>query len=221
MVNNSDVGGELGSFDRGQIGQLGHPCLEGVRPDWLVPAYSAVPNAKSAISGNPRSRSIKSLVPAIPPEALRAIAGGLAHSSHDVAGLWTQGDRRRYKRVIGTALFDAWLIEWSASSGLELHDHGGSTGAVAVVAGRLVESYSDLRWRHPVRSRSFSEGQDFEIPSTRVHEISNPGPEDALSVHVYSPPLRSMTFFDPRPTAFLTPLYTGEGDLVALEEAAI
>ena len=35
-----------------------------------------------------------------------------------------QGTRRRYRRLLGTELYDAWLIEWSPSSGLELHDQG-------------------------------------------------------------------------------------------------
>jgi hypothetical protein len=49
--------------------------------------------------------------------------------------------------LLDTDLYDAWLIEWSPSSGLELHDHGGSRGVVVVVDGTLVETYTEFDHR--------------------------------------------------------------------------
>ena len=148
------------------------------------------------------------------------IAAGLAQTSPGTDPVWTSGTRRRYTRLLDTDLYDAWLIEWSPISGVELHDHGGSHGAVVVAAGTLVETYTDLRGRHPLYTRLVTGPQTFTVPATRVHELSNPGPAEARSVHVYSPPLREMTFYDHRPGNFLTPLYTSQGDLAVLEEAA-
>lgn len=88
-----------------------------------------------------------------------------------------------------------------------------------MATGTLVETYSDLRWRHPLRTRSLAEGTTSVIPASRVHEVYNPGPAGALSVHVYSPPLKSTTFYDHRPESFLEPVSTAEGDLASLEEA--
>jgi hypothetical protein len=154
------------------------------------------------------------------PEVLGSIATGLARSAPKADLVWTQGTRRRYTRIVDTLLYDAWLIEWSPASSLELHDHGGSQGFVSVTAGTLVETYTDLGRRHPLRTRIAQSGESFHIPQIQVHELSNPGPSDAVSVHVYSPPLREMTFYDHRPNSYLNPLYTSQGDLAALEEAA-
>ncbi len=148
------------------------------------------------------------------------IASGLAQTSARIDPVWTNGTRRRYTCLLDTALYDAWLIEWSPSSGLELHDHGGSQGVVVVAAGRLVETYTDLDRRNPLCTRLVGSGETFIVPATRVHELSNPGPFEARSLHVYSPPLRRMTFYDPRPGSFLTPVSMGHGDLAVLEEAA-
>lgn len=46
-----------------------------------------------------------------------------------------------------------------------------------------------------------------------VHEVWNPGPAPALSVHVYSPPLRTMTFYDHRVESFLAPVRAVRGEL--------
>lgn len=137
-----------------------------------------------------RSRQVIAL------SSLAEIAAGLAQTAPAGEYIWTEDTRRRYTRLLDTHCYDAWLIEWSAGATLELHDHGGSQGAVVVAAGRLVETYTDLRWRRALRTRVLKEGCTVLIPPTRVHEVSNPGPTEALSVHVYSPPLRSMTFFD-------------------------
>jgi predicted metal-dependent enzyme (double-stranded beta helix superfamily) len=153
-------------------------------------------------------------------KSLGEIAAALVYSRPESDLEWTQGTRRRYTRVVDSLLYDAWLIEWSPASSLELHDHGGSRGVVAVTDGTLVETYTDLARRHPVRTRVVDRGESFTIPAERVHELSNPGPADAVSVHVYSPPLREMTFYDHRAASYLNPLYTSQGDLAALEEAA-
>jgi mannose-6-phosphate isomerase-like protein (cupin superfamily) len=153
-------------------------------------------------------------------EVLRAIALGLSRSAPRSDLEWTRGTRRRYARIEDTPLYDAWLIEWSPASSLELHDHGGSHGEVVVTGGTLVETYTDLERRHPLRSRIVESGESFTIPEVRVHELTNPGPSDAVSVHVYSPPLRAMTFYDHRAANYLNPLYTSEGDLAALEAVA-
>jgi hypothetical protein len=49
--------------------------------------------------------------------------------------------------------------------------------------------------------------------------VSNPGPDEAFSVHVYAPPLGAITFYDPSPDGFLAPLAITTGDLVAIEGA--
>jgi mannose-6-phosphate isomerase-like protein (cupin superfamily) len=156
----------------------------------------------------------------LPFDALEAIVAGLAQTAPEADHCWTEGTGRRYARLLDTSRYDAWLIVWSQSSSLDLHDHGGSQGALIVATGRLVETYTDLEGRHLVRTRVVHGGDVITIPATRVHQVSNPGPGEAVSVHVYSPPLTAMTFFDLSPSRFLTPVSRTDGDLVALEEAA-
>jgi hypothetical protein len=121
---------------------------------------------------------------------------------------WQASDLRRLARLLQTPAYEAWLIAWETAADLELHDHGGSQGAFHVVEGALVEAHSDLADPKPLRTLPIGTGEDRQVPATRVHRVWNPGPSPALSVHVYSPPLSSMTFYDDRPNAFLVPLRT-------------
>ena len=121
---------------------------------------------------------------------------------------WEGGDLRGFARLLHTPAYEAWLIAWEAAADLELHDHGGSRGAFHVVEGRLVEVHTDLADPAPLRTLPVGTGEGRQLPATRVHQVWNPGPGRAVSVHVYSPPLSSMTFYDDRPAAFLVPLRT-------------
>jgi hypothetical protein len=121
---------------------------------------------------------------------------------------WHAGDLRRFTRLLHTPAYEAWLIAWQAAADLELHDHGGSQGAFHVVEGALVEAYTDLTEPAPLRILPIGTGEGRQVPATRVHRVGSPGPGRAVSVHVYSPPLSSMTFYDDRPDAFLVPLRT-------------
>ncbi len=192
------------------------------RPDGLIPAFSVIDSSVRRRTAerlaHPAGRGLSKRP--LDPDALRVVATGLAQSAPRTGHAWTEGTRRRYTRLLETVLCDAWLIHWSPAADLELHDHGGSRGAVVVIAGRLVETYTDLQRCSSLRTQIVNRGETLTISATRVHGISNPGPENALSVHVYSPPLREMTFFDHRPERFLTPLFITEGDLAELEEGA-
>ena len=68
------------------------------------------------------------------------IAAGLAAVSMpwELTGE-TSPTERTYELLLATDTYDAWLIHWPVGTGLEAHDHGGSTGAFAVVSGVLDE----------------------------------------------------------------------------------
>ena len=46
---------------------------------------------------------------------------------------------RDWARVVATDTFDAWLIRWPTGGAVEMHDHGGSAGVIAVLEGELTE----------------------------------------------------------------------------------
>ena len=101
---------------------------------------------------------------------------------------------RCWLRVAATDWFDAWLISWGAGSAIEPHDHGASAGALQVVRGCLLELSRDRGSTLTSTARELGAGAAIEVPRGRVHQLENPGPDPALSLHVYSPPLTGLAF---------------------------
>ena len=131
------------------------------------------------------------------PEALGVIA---ARTARRIARRATRTAARPggrwYVRLRADEHYDVWLISWGAGSSVDAHDHGGSSGAFAVVRGALVEHTIDSD-RHE-RHRVVTAGGVRAFDAAHRHRVANDDTRVALSVHVYSPPLASMTFFDGR-----------------------
>ena len=105
-------------------------------------------------------------------------------------------DRRWYRRLRSDDRVDVWLIVWATEQAAELHDHAGSFGALTVVSGRLVEQ----RWtRAGLRPRRLRAGRAVGFPPGHVHDVGNPDPTPAVSVHAYSPPLTAMSYYEVGP----------------------
>jgi mannose-6-phosphate isomerase-like protein (cupin superfamily) len=124
---------------------------------------------------------------------LTAIATGLA----SVALPWElatgeQPAERQFQLLIATDVYDAWLVHWPVGTGLDLHDHGGSAGAFAVVAGDLDE---DVVRDGTTVTTSVGPGASVVFGRGHVHAVVNRGSLGATSVHVYSPPLSSMGYY--------------------------
>jgi predicted metal-dependent enzyme (double-stranded beta helix superfamily) len=102
-----------------------------------------------------------------------------------------------------TSEYEAWVIHWARGGEIELHDHGGSNGAVAVVRGELTETYTSAPGR-PLRTRFLGAPSAITFGPTHVHDLVNHGPTMATTIHVYTPHLASMTYYDRR----LQPLRT-------------
>jgi predicted metal-dependent enzyme (double-stranded beta helix superfamily) len=94
--------------------------------------------------------------------------------------------------------FDAWLIAWPRGGKVELHDHGVSTGAVSVISGALVEAVPrrDDSGRLTLVRHELGAGATLGFGAGHVHDVTNESDEHALSLHVYSPALTSMTFYE-------------------------
>lgn len=112
-------------------------------------------------------------------------------------------DERWFTRLHGDDELDVWLISWVPERSTELHDHGGSLGALTVVSGALVET----RWDgDTLRERRLDAGDQAGFPLGWVHDvvwapskparITSPTPTPTLSVHAYSPPLTAMSYYD-------------------------
>jgi hypothetical protein len=120
--------------------------------------------------------------------AAEVAAGNYPYVRYDEAGRWHQ-------RIYRDGRVDLWLISWLPSQGTQLHDHGRSAGAFTVVAGELSEAIAGGR---PAAIREFprSSGDSVGFGPVYVHDVRNLSDAAAVSVHAYSPPLRSMTFYD-------------------------
>jgi len=94
--------------------------------------------------------------------------------------------------------FDAWLIAWPCGSTAELHDHGGSRGALHVISGSLVETipWRDDGGRVTLARREVQSGATMAFGAGHVHDVQNKAAVPALSLHVYSPPLQSMIYYE-------------------------
>lgn len=118
--------------------------------------------------------------------------------------------RRWFTRIHGDDELDVWLISWVPGRATELHDHGGSLGALTVVSGSL----NEFRWDgRSLRRRRLDAGDQAGFPLGWVHDVvwaprpvARPlaGPvtpitrpiAPTLSVHAYSPPLSAMSYYE-------------------------
>jgi predicted metal-dependent enzyme (double-stranded beta helix superfamily) len=102
--------------------------------------------------------------------------------------------RRWYELLRNDAAVDVWLITWATEQAAELHDHGDSLGALTVVRGALTEDRWEPR-RRALHRRRLDAGRTVGFGRGHVHEVSNPAIGPAVSVHAYSPPLTTMSYY--------------------------
>jgi len=108
-------------------------------------------------------------------------------------------DERWHVRIHEDDDVDVWLISWTTEQGTELHDHGGSSGAFAVVDGILDEHVWSGRRRDGTGllvSEARETGDLVAFGPDYVHDVRNRLAPPALSVHAYSPPIRLMRHYD-------------------------
>ncbi len=95
-------------------------------------------------------------------------------------------------RVLSTDDYDVWLLRWPAGTAVTPHDHGPSVGAFCVVRGSLVE----MRWQDGQPApRAVGPAETVTVGRGVVHDVIGVT-DGSLSVHVYSPPLSLMNYYD-------------------------
>jgi hypothetical protein len=98
-------------------------------------------------------------------------------------------EERVYASLHRDAHVDVWLLCWTPVNDTGFHDHDISSGAVAVVAGELVEN--NLRVGLPAREVRVATGSSFSFGPDHIHRL-NGAERGTVSVHAYSPPLWRM-----------------------------
>lgn len=127
----------------------------------------------------------------LPTGLLADIAGGIARAPGAWRGLVCHDpEGRRPVRLVATGAYEVWVIGWTQGQKVRPHDHGGSSAAVLVVEGTLTE-IGLLGDR-----RQLVTGQVHLLGPRVVHDVLNSSPVPATSIHVYSPPLTTMTYYD-------------------------
>jgi len=108
-------------------------------------------------------------------------------------------DERWHQRIYRDGRMDIWLISWLPTQGTQLHDHGGSSGAFTVLSGSLTEAVVTGGTSLVEHTRDAADSVGFG--AHYVHDVRNLSEAPAVSVHAYSPPLTTMTYYDLVPRA--------------------
>ena len=108
---------------------------------------------------------------------------------------------RWFTRLAAHDDHDVWLIGWDSYQAVDLHDHGGSSGALYVVEGELLETSTRRDHGVFVQEQHLVAGTARAFGPGHVHRVVNPSAAPATSVHVYSPPLEAMDFYAARGNA--------------------
>jgi hypothetical protein len=133
------------------------------------------------------------VLPLAPREIARSLAGRQA--------LWRPlvrfAEPRFYTRLATGPDWEAWLLTWLPGQSTALHDHGGASGAFAVLAGQVDEALP-LRTggdegRTHLLTRRYRAGQVRCFGSDHVHEVAARSGRRAVTLHVYTPRLTAMT----------------------------
>ena len=128
----------------------------------------------------------------MPVDELAAIAEGVAAEEWWTRHARVDTARRHHARLLGNDVYEAWLLGWAPGQHVGMHDHGDAAGAFFVLSGALREVL-------PERRRSIVDlgaGSTGVVARGHLHDVGNVSAVPALSIHVYSPPLTRMTFYD-------------------------
>ena len=124
------------------------------------------------------------------PEELRDLVATIASApdtwAHHVG---FDDDERVYASLHRDAHVDVWLLCWTPQNDTGWHDHDISSGAVAVVAGELVEN--NLSVATGGVETTVGAGAAYSFGPEHIHRL-NGAQAGSVSVHAYSPPLWRM-----------------------------
>ena len=159
----------------------------------LVRSPSPHPSAIPFVAGPTRLR-LPDLLHATDQAADEVLTGAYGHLLPP-AGF--PANDRWFTRIHGDEEIDIWLISWVPERSTELHDHGGSLGALTLLSGSLDE----FRWDGSrLRSRHLTAGDQAGFPLGWVHDVvwapTGAPAAPTVSVHAYSPPLTAMSYYE-------------------------
>lgn len=102
------------------------------------------------------------------------------------------GEERWWTQLHRDDVLDVWLLSWQRGHFTDLHDHGDSAAAFAVIGGELAEHRVENSG-HRVTFRRTAGSTTWVAPGV-VHDVHATA-APSVSVHAYSPPLTEMTYY--------------------------
>ena len=164
---------------------------------------TASPTVAPVVPAPALSASTEAVEP-LPAHILGDIAAGFAAA----VPLWSEvvrhdPDGRQPVLLVSTECYEVWVIGWTTGQHVRMHDHGDSAGAFVVTDGELTEVLPD--GRGGTVERTLTAGRLRHLAVGIVHDLVNRAAEPATSIHVYSPAVSRMTYYD---ADTLTPVET-------------
>jgi hypothetical protein len=152
---------------------------------------------------NPGPSVLSGTAAVLSPAQLARTARAVAGTPERWLGLVRYDSGRRwYLRLARDDSREIWLLSWLPGQGTGFHDHGSSAGAFVVVQGALQERAAP-GGRPDEHGKAVPDGAVRSFGPGYVHDVMNTSPRPAVSIHAYSPPLRIMRRFEPRPGGLL------------------
>jgi predicted metal-dependent enzyme (double-stranded beta helix superfamily) len=99
-------------------------------------------------------------------------------------------EQRTYTRILHNDNVEAYVICWLDGHDTGYHDHDVSSGALAVVQGQVREDR--LTIGGPPLTKLMAGGQSVTFDAAAIHRVRHAGTGPAVTIHVYSPPIRQM-----------------------------
>lgn len=97
--------------------------------------------------------------------------------------------------LLRTPSYEVKVLTWRGPQPVDWHDHGGSSGAMALVAGWLNEQSRD-GYGADLNTRRFGPGDSGCFGPSHLHDVNFEYGRPAISIHTYSPPLPGLTHYE-------------------------
>ena len=134
----------------------------------------------------------------VPLDELTAMLRRLDIGLEDVRPCVRFGDERYQRNLLRAGpAYHALILCWRNGQRSPIHDHRGSSCGVRVLQGTMTETvfqFSANGMIVPTTTSELVEGGVCGSQDSDMHQVSNlqPGDQDLVTLHVYSPPLHVM-----------------------------
>jgi cysteine dioxygenase len=95
---------------------------------------------------------------------------------------WYDPNGRAAQRIYSSDQCDILLVGWEPGQQSSYHDHGGSESVVLVLEGRITAESEGAE-------RTYGPSTVMVTPRSVYHRMRNDGPDRAMTLHIYAPPM--------------------------------